>query len=370
MNYPVNSSATGRKTYSLHYHDILNCTHEEVSANHLYSGRGLGVTLPEDIIFIHPLLKPEWDDICAHYRRIGLEHTQNVVWDISYQRLAEYPNARACVFYFDESIHAHYPDEAWMKTVDFMNSKNNFIAISEELGVPVPVTKCFDCHTKVTDLDELPYPCYAKAAISVSGIGIYRCENRQELEQALEKFEDGVPVQIQEEILADTFLNMQYQIEDGKLQRYVCSEQVLDGYQHLGNRYPACSEPWEVIEPVAEWMLEQGMQGVFAMDVGVVKGEGGDRYVPIECNPRFNGASYPSAIAEKLGLESWFAKQTNTSHRRLSDIDLNGLEYDPQTRKGVIIFNWGCISEGKIGFLISGNDAEIEAFDSELAQRL
>ena len=113
------------------------------------------------------------------------------------------------------------------------------------------------------------------------------------------------------------------------------------------------------------------MQGVFAIDVAVVvEDDGSKRYVAIECNPRFNGASYPSALAYKLKLPQWFAEQLDTRFRHLSEIDLSGIEFDPLARIGVAIVNWGNISAGKIGVIISGDSQQIEAFDSELRKRL
>jgi hypothetical protein len=64
-------------------HDIMHCTAEGVTGNDLYSGRALGLTEPDDYIQLHPVLKPMWNDIAGHYRRIGLNHTENVIWDVS-----------------------------------------------------------------------------------------------------------------------------------------------------------------------------------------------------------------------------------------------------------------------------------------------
>ena len=48
--------------------------------------------------------------------------------------------------------------------------------------------------------------------MSVSGVGIYRCRDEAELRQALDKFEDDVPIQLQEEVKAEAFLNLQYRV--------------------------------------------------------------------------------------------------------------------------------------------------------------
>ena len=57
-------------------HDIMTCTHESVLGNHLYCGRVLGLTEPEDIIQLHPALKSQWNVITSHYAQIGLNHSK------------------------------------------------------------------------------------------------------------------------------------------------------------------------------------------------------------------------------------------------------------------------------------------------------
>ena len=154
------------------------------------------------------------------------------------------------------------------------------------------------------------------------------------------------------------------------VRRLAITEQVLDGFVHQGNRYPSKHAPWDSVEIMAQWMASSGMKGVFAFDVAVVKTPLGFRYLPIECNPRFNGASYPTAISRKLGLETWTAVQMRTRHRHLVHLDLNGIEYDPSTGEGVVIVNWGSVLAGKVGFLLAGSSQRQESLKLELLQRL
>ena len=81
-------------------HDIMHCTAEGVSGNDLYSGRALGLTETNDYIQLHPDLKPLWDDITSHYGRIGLSHSNKVIWDLSLEQLAAFDGYRPSVFYF------------------------------------------------------------------------------------------------------------------------------------------------------------------------------------------------------------------------------------------------------------------------------
>jgi len=351
-------------------HDIMNCTHESVLGNHLYSGRALGMSEPEDLIQLHPEVRTEWPAIAAHYQRIGLRHSANVIWDVSYDHLAAHRGYDTSVFFFDETIDSTRPDGNWLGAVDYINDKNNFMDLAEELGMEVPLTLRFANPGEVSDLGGLPYPCYVKASVSISGAGIYRCEDAAEVRAALDSYTPETPVQIQEEVRTDLFLNIQYEVIDGFLRRLMITEQVLDGFVHQGNRYPSEHAPWGSVEIMAQWMAASGMKGVFAFDVGVVETPFGYRYLPIECNPRFNGASYPTAVAKKLELESWTAVQLPTRHRHLVHLDLGGIEYDPTTKSGVVVVNWGPVRVGKVGFLLAGSLEQQKALRLELLQRL
>ena len=353
-------------------HDIMNCTAEGVTGNHHYSGRALGLSQPWDIIQIHPELKPLWDDISGHYQRIGLSHTRNVIWDIDLHELGSHIGYIPSVFYFGPEECKYWGDHAWLETVEYINSKNNFMALARELGTEIPETLCFDSvkEIDISTFSEMAYPCYLKAAISVSGVGIFRCNDSEQLGKAMMQFSEGVPVQIQEEIKTDTFLNLQYQVIGDELIRLTVSEQILDGFVHQGNRVPASYEPWDAVESMAIWLKDRGMKGIFAFDVAVVQTPTGLRFPAIECNPRFNGASYPTLIAQKLGIPEWSAMTFSTRHRSLADIDLSDIEYDHKTGEGAVFVNWGPVLEGKVMILLAGSQPYQEALEVELTARL
>lgn len=353
-------------------HDIMGCTAEGVVGNRLYSGRALGASDPDDVIQLHPDLRPQWQTICDHYGRIGLSHSTNVVWDIGTEHLATYPDHEPSVFFFGDAEQQVRPDARWHRTVDHINSKNRFMELADELGVPVPTTLCFDevAEIDASAIDSAPYPCYLKAAVSVSGVGIYRCEDPDALRRAIEAFEPGVEVQIQDEVRTECFLNLQYDSIDGQPLRIAATEQLLEGCVHQGNRHPVPAPPWEVVEPMAGWMVEHGMKGVFAFDVAVLDRNGQTEHLAIECNPRWNGASYPTMVAHKLGIEHWLARTFPTQHRMLADIDLDGIEFDPTTESGVILVNWGPVLVGKLLVLLAGDPDQQQALAQALGQRL
>ena len=353
-------------------HDIMRCTADGVVGNHLYSGRALGLTEPDDYIQLNPQLKPLWRDITRHYKRIGLSHSENVIWDVDICELGLHEGFTPSVFYFGPQEASVWRDPAWVTTVEYINSKNNFMALAEELGIDVPQTRCYQSVDEIGEYEMLALnmPCYLKAAVSVSGVGIYRCANREELREAIARFDSDVPVQVQEEVKTDRFLNLQYLVVDDRLLRLAASEQILDGFAHQGNRFPAEFEPWRAVEPMARWLKARGMKGIFAFDVAVVESPDGLRFPAIECNPRFNGASYPTVIAQKLDILEWTALTFETGHRSLSAIDWRDIEYDRRTGEGVVIVNWGTLLEGKLVLLLAGSPAYQEALMSELKFRL
>ena len=353
-------------------HDIMHCTADGVVGSHLYSGRALGISEPWDIIQLHPDLQPLWKDISAHYERIGLRHSRDVIWHVHPEALGEHIGHHPSVFYFGPHECRYWGDNAWLETVEYINSKNNFIALAGQLGVDVPHTLCFDDAAQVTDglLSEMVYPCYAKAAVSVSGVGIYRCRDAAGLRRALARFGPGVPIQLQEEVQAEAFLNLQYRVIGKEVIRLAVSEQILDGYVHQGNRVPAGHAPWASVDPLAHWLGEQGIKGVFAFDVAVVQSNRGLRFSVIECNPRFNGASYPTFIAQKLDVPEWLAQTFTTRHRSLATIDLKGIEFDPKTGVGVVLVNWGPVLSGKLLVMLAGSPRQQDALKLELAARL
>jgi len=354
-------------------HDIMHCTAEGVEGNHLYSARALAMTSPGDIIQLHPSLQSQWPYIQEHYRRIGLSHADEVIWSTELSHIANNTDYQPSVFFFGDKENRAHPNTAWSEVVEYINSKNNFVKLADKLGVPVPKTHCFK-RADALDAEATEafvFPCYLKAAISVSGVGIYRCETPAELLLMADRFEPNTPVQVQEEVRTDCFLNMQYVSINGTSRRLLTTEQILNGPVHQGNFYPPCSTPpWDMVEPMAEWLSERGLNDVFAFDVAVVKRKTGNRYLAIECNPRFNGASYPTAVALKLDIPEWDARNYKTWHKSLSEIDLRGLEYHNSTGEGVIIVNWGPILEGKLMIMLAGNAMVRKALEVELRKRL
>ena len=163
---------------------------------------------------------------------------------------------------------------------------------------------------------------------------------------------------------------MQYEVQEENCQPLAATEQILDGFAHQGNRFPTVYQPWELVEPMAQWITNKGMKGIFAFDVATVKTNNGVDYFAIECNPRFNGASYPTGVAQKLNIKSWSSDNFSTKYQSLDEIDLSGLEYDSSTGVGVIVVNWGSVLAGRLGILIPGSITQQNQLRQLLKQRL
>ncbi|MEI7891246.1 MAG: ATP-grasp domain-containing protein [bacterium] len=352
-NHGLKDAAPGKSNCIVN-HEILDCSTndslEKVLGVHNYSGRALGSTAPGDIIQLPAGLQKQWDWIDKHYTKTGVHHTKNVIWDDNFNLMAEFPTYEPSVFFFGKKAHAARPDKKWFDVVEKLNSKNNFINICKKMKVAVPETWCFDSKSKVGEFSKFPYPCYLKIAVSVSGLGVVRCQDAQVLERELSIIDDDVPFQIQKDVNAFAFLNLQYR-KNGKLERFLATEQVLKGCCHAGNAFPTDFQPWHFTDKIAQQMVRNGMKGYFAFDIAACKENGSIKYYAIECNPRYNGISYPSNIAKKINAKKWVAKKISTNKTSLSDFYLGDIEFNKNSGEGVVIVNWGCVTEKEIGVL-------------------
>jgi len=370
-NYKYADIFVPNQNRTIFNHDISSCSNEQVPGNDLYSGRALGLTEPSDIIQLHASLKQQWPYITKHYQSIELAFTQSVIWNTSYQLLSNYPQYQPSFFYYGDEACDNNSKYYFYHIVNFIHSKNNFMSVAKDLDLPVPKTFCYYDKTFISDTAIFPYPCFLKAAVSVlSGAGIYRCENETELFNALNQFDNNAPIQIQEEVLARSFVNVQYKATSIGVERFAATDQLLNGYSHIGNRYPTKFSCWHVTDPLAQYLYNKGMEGIFAFDVAVIDEDNSINYRLIECNPYYNTVSYPTWIAKKLAIESWTAENFSTRIRSLRQLDLSGIEFNQQQGSGIILVNWGTILAGNISVLLVGSDTQQQALRQQLLKRI
>jgi hypothetical protein len=272
------------------------------------------------------------------------------------------------VFIFDRFVHEIRPDDAWVQAVECLNSKNAFMDLCKAEGAPIPRTLTFV--SEPSDDIDIDFPCFVKADVSATGMAVFEVQNANELRAAVRSLH-GTPFQVQEKVSGASiaFLNVQYFGCDGAYaHRGEVTEQVLDGFSHIGNRCPTAYEPWHVTDALAMKAARMGLKGYFAFDVAAVTKRNGDvEYVIIECNPRWNAATYPSIIADKLKAKFWQARYFKPRKvRTLHDLYLGHLEYNPARKSGVVFVNWGMIAVGKIGCMLIGSPEEQEMMVSEL----
>ncbi len=334
-----------------------------------YHCRSLGMTNPGDVIQLHPDLRKYWDHITSHYDRIGLSYTKNVIWNDDFEVIKNFPDLELSPYFFGSKANHVRPDEKWFKIAKNMNSKNYFIRTCRKLSVDIPNTFIFNGKKELTDFNTFntfDFPVYFKISTSSSGRGVIKCHDIGELEEAVSVIKSDISFQIQEEINAKAFINVQYVIEGGRCKRVIISEQLLEGFRHLGNRFPTpYDDAWKMTDQIARKIKEEGMKGYFAFDLAVTNN---GKYIAIECNPRVNGATYPTIIASKLGIKSWTAKNFKTDIRNYMDLHLEDIEYDPTIESGIVIINWGCIEFGKLGILLAGTLDEQNEMEKKLRQ--
>jgi len=362
---------------TLFNHDVRYSRPLSTVGQEYYSGRALGISRSNDIIQLHPGMEPLWPAICGHYRRIGLEYSQNPVWNLSLELADSYPNVSFSPFLFTDAFEPDSRDAQWFRerdpelesAVSFINSKNAFIRTARELEVAVPETTAYEKPDTI-DPSAVKLPCFLKSAISANGNGIFRCETLSQLEKALEELPENTAFQIQEELAGASFLNLQYFASRGRAGRVAATLQLVESHAHVGSVYPVDNPPWQVCDQLAQHLAKKGLKGIFAFDVASCGPPSEPRVLALECNPRFNGATYPTLVARKMGIDYWTCETFVTSARSLADLDLLEFEFDPSTREGIVLINWGPILSGRLGILLSSSREDHAGLKARLERSL
>lgn len=329
----------------------------------LYTLRALPCTTPDDIIQIDPRLSEEYTFMGTHLADMGISVTNKVEWSISCEVANRFPDCRFSTYMFDLSAHAVRPDIRRLRAVDKYNNKNIFIDFCQKNGYPAPKTITVN-DGRLPNQHNLNFPVYVKAAYSSSGVSIFRCTNRAQLKASIQKV--GPIYQIQEEvtdILA--FISVQYWGEDGTATHIATTEQILNGFSHVGNHYPSVHDPRDTTDKLARHMAKDGLKEYFCIDIAVTS----HGIQLIECNPRWNGSAYPIIVANRLGMNEWTAYNLPTRIRRIRDIRLGDLEWNPKRGYGIVILNCGFLSSrGKINILIGGSARMRQELYNELTK--
>lgn len=333
-----------------------------------YESRAFALGERKDTVILSSDLERETSAIRGHYNRIGLEYCGEVVFADSHKVLEQFAGEEISVFLHTPKLLKYTGEKRRLTAVAFFGDKNNFIPWAKKHGAKVPKTITFvnknDFYKHKGDY-VLGFPVFFKKAVSDSGVGLRLCRDMKELEEMLTAFGDKA-FQLQAPLSEKAiFCNVQfYGTDSGKAVALDATRQILEKHSHAGNETLAPGEfsgIWKSVTPLAEKMVQANLRGVFGIDVAVTSYNGEEKYFVIECNPRWNGSSYPTRIAEKLGVSAWRAEYIYTGPCKsleefLSALRNTHLEYNPQKKRGVVVFNWGPIKDGKVGVMFISTD--------------
>jgi hypothetical protein len=299
-----------KKNYYLDHSLWGSCSDDEVKrlpCGEWYAARAYGITKPGDVIVLPRSLEEDLAVIRRHYRQMGIQTTAEVRWNGVFGDINQYEELTPSVYYFSQRHNEVSRCDSWCEAASFSNSKNNFIRFLQEREEAVPVTHLYGMFDPKMRFENVRYPAFLKLDVSASGEGVWRVSSESEaLEQA--RTISG-PFQLQEEEKG-VFLNVQYEIQDGVARRLFATEQLLEGTAYCGSLFPTKYDPYPFCDGVAQALAVRGLSGVVGFDIVALPG-GGFKW--IECNPRYNGSSYPGIIASRLGLERWAYKTARHS---------------------------------------------------------
>ena len=151
--------------------------------------------------------------------------------------------------------------------------------------------------------------------------------------------------------------NIQLHIDeqDGTLECVGISDQRLDSdLVHVGNGHPSearcLDEMVRWAGTLARWLRDAGYAGIVGFDfIEYVDDRGQPRALLAEVNPRVNGATYPLALLERLGMSAFVSGTLNTDLDTFDELRtiLSDVLYLPGRRAGLIPYATGCLREGK-----------------------
>lgn len=334
----------------------------------LYAGRVFALSRTQDVVQLHKDLRPHMPWVKRHYSQAGIDVARAIIWDDSFSHVNMYGQMELSVFYFGEKAHAVRPDDRWFNTTRLFNSKNHFINTCQSIGIPTPQTKLYNSKCELGDLNEMQYPLFFKLDVAVAGLGVMKCHCPKDLINALELIDVQQAFQIQEALAPSyVFKNVQFEVEAGELSFLALSDQLFDGFSHAGNRFyqqELSRDAQSAAQKLALYLYESGMKGVFAFDIAVDH-RGDFRF--IECNPRYNGATYPTKVARRLGIHQWTSVSLKTPFTSFDQVSFSkDVQYDPEKKRGALVINWGTISKGDVGILLAGSQSEQACLHQEL----
>lgn len=320
----------------------------------LASGRPWCLTHRDDVITIPRGLRAHLPYVGDHYARIGLPVTQQIVWDTDAP--VEVPSGMV-----PSALCTDNPQRTYHLGI---GDKNAFMRLCAKLVVVTPITYFSD---KMEYLC-LPFPFMYKRAIGGCGIGVVHCATPEDVHAAIR--EHGTYYQLQEMLSATAWLTVQCITTRGTTQHLATTEQLLEGYSHVGDTFPTPYDVWSVIAPLAEHLAQCGVRDMLEFNVAVVPQAEGHAFLPVSCKRGMGSALYPTLLCYELGASAWSARTLYTTRRTFDGLDLTGIEYDCTRRCGIVLVNWGLIETGRLNVACYGTSDEQRDLYRLLEERL
>jgi hypothetical protein len=340
-----------------------------------YASRALSISNQGDVIQLPPELALGWNQICEHYRQVGLEgkHATNVLWDNDFaQAIApEYSKLPLDTFFFGNQAHLVRPDENRLAITKKMNDKGCFLKLAQSLGVKIPKCLFFETKEQFECSTEMRFPLVFKINKSVAGLGTKVCESIEDLEDCVNNINSGIGFHLQAYLGEDSqFISAQYVLENGKARFITATCNFIGGKtSHEGNwggklfKSRFLEDPNVLVYPIADAIAKMGGKGWMGIDIGVtIDG----RMFPIEANLRYTAAAYYFLTAQKLGMENrLWAGRSYKSSKRLAELDLGKIAYNPKKGRGWVLTNWGPMIDGNGGGFLYLGRPEVDLYHDE-----
>lgn len=277
--------------------------------------------------------------------------------------------------------------------VDYANHKHNVRAKALELGVPVPEGKVVelqvDEYGRPLDLTPLYSAIHQfinktdrvliKGSTGTSGSSLFMVENNTEsiqktLREISEKNDNRIYlVEIMLDVAVSPNILMHIEPGNGKILCVGVTDQILrDKLAHEGNVYPSTAKTLKDIMnsayKMSTWLQAEGYVGSAGFDFGeYFNAETGklDHFLA-EINPRINAANYSKSLMEDLNrnqrkkdgpyIEAFLSTNIKTKASSFNELSklYGNLFFNPETGKGLVPFNIGCLERGKFTIAVFG----------------
>jgi hypothetical protein len=172
---------------------------------------------------------------------------------------------------------------------------------------------------------------------------------------------------------------------DGRISFVSVTDQILiSEVTYNGNAFPSEARTIDRMlasaRTLAEWLRDRGMTGYVGFDFCEHEPEPGGEpdFFLTEINPRVNGATYATALMQKVNMglresgsgtvEAFFTRFVNTAARSFGQLRgiWRGRFLDPNTGRGFVPYNTGCLAYGRCLLAAFGQSLdEVRALASE-----